>query len=81
MDTDLGADVAAASAAASASGLAVFAMGRAQTTGQVGPCLTVGMGEEATVASLNAWGAARDAELIQPRPMPVSLASSAATSA
>ncbi len=67
MDTAFEADVAAASAAASASGLAVFAAGRAQTIGQVGPCLTVGMGEAATVASLNAWGAARDSELIQLR--------------
>ena len=67
MDTASEADVAAASAAASASGLAVFAAGGAQTTGQVGPCLTAGMGEVATVASLNAWGAARDSELIQLR--------------
>ncbi len=65
MDTALGADVAAASAAASASGLAVFAARREEQ--QVGPCLTVGMGEAATVASLNAWGAARDSELIQLR--------------
>jgi hypothetical protein len=63
MDAALGADDAAASAAASASGLAVFAAGQAQ----VGPGLTPGMTEAATVASLNAWGAARDAELIQLR--------------
>jgi hypothetical protein len=59
--------VAAASAAASASGLAVYAAGGAQTTGQVGPCLTAGMGEAATVAALNTWGATRDSELIQLR--------------
>ncbi len=57
-------DISAASAAASASGLAMFAAG-AGTTGRVGPCLTVGMGEVATVAALNAWGATRDSELIQ----------------
>ena len=61
-------DSAAASAAASSSSLATFAAGAgAQTIGQVGPCLTVGMGEVATVASLNTWGAARDSELIQLR--------------
>ncbi len=61
-------DIAAASAAASASSLAVFAAGAgAQTMGQVGPCLTVGMGEVATVAALNTWGATRDSELIQLR--------------
>ncbi len=65
MDTALGADVAAAAAAASSSGLAVLAARRDEQ--QVGPCLSVGMGEAATVASLNAWGAARDAELIQLR--------------
>jgi hypothetical protein len=67
MDTASEADVAAASAAASASGLAVFAAGGAPTAGQVGPCLMVGMGEAATVASLNSWGAARDSELVQLR--------------
>ncbi len=65
MDTALGADVAAAAAAASSSGLMVLAARRDEQ--QVGPCLSVGMGEAATVASLNAWGAARDAELIQLR--------------
>ncbi len=35
--------------------------------GQVGPCLTVNMGEAATVAALNSWGASRDSELIQLR--------------
>ncbi len=39
----------------------------AQTGGQVGPCLSVGMGEAATVAALNSWGATRDSELIQLR--------------
>ncbi len=64
-----GLDTAAASAAASASSLAVFAAGAGaqQTFGQVGPCLTVGMGEVATVAALNTWGATRDSELIQLR--------------
>mgnify|MGYP000293915451 CR=1 FL=1 len=59
-------DISAASAAASASSLATFAAG-AGTTGRVGPCLAVGMGEAATVAALNSWGATRDSELIQLR--------------
>ncbi len=69
MDTALGADVASASAAASASSLALFAaqVGDGQAVGQVGPCLTVNMGEAATVAALNSWGASRDSELIQLR--------------
>ncbi len=66
MDTAFEADVAAASAAASANSLATFTAG-AQTTGQAGPCLTAGMGEVATVAALNTWGATRDSELIQLR--------------
>ena len=46
----------------------MFAAGAGtRTTGQVGPCLTVGMGEVATVAALNTWGATRDTELIQLR--------------
>ena len=69
MYTALGADVASASAVASASSLALFAaqVSEGQTVGQVGPCLTVNMGEAATVAALNSWGASRDSELIQLR--------------
>ncbi len=66
MDTAFEADVAAASAAASASSLATYTAG-AQATGQAGPCLTAGTGEVATVAALNSWGATRDMELVQLR--------------
>ncbi len=56
-------------AAASASGLpAVQPAGGAQTFSTMGPGLVEGMGEAATVAALNSWGAARDRELVQLRP-------------
>ena len=56
----------ASPAAASEGSLALFAAGggTTQTFTELGPCLTVGMGEAATVAALNAWGAARDGELV-----------------
>ncbi len=63
MDTALGADVAAAAAAASSSGLAVLAARRDEQ--QVGPCVSAGVGEAATAASLHPWGTARGAEAIQ----------------
>ena len=52
-------------AAASEGSLALYASsGGAQTFAQLGPCLVVGMGETGMVAALNAWGAARDGELV-----------------
>jgi hypothetical protein len=55
------------SALALASAAAASASSPAATEGRTGPCLTVGMGEASTVDALNAWGAARDGELIQLR--------------
>ena len=38
--------------------------GMTQTRGMLGPGLTVGMGESSMVAALNAWGTARDQDLL-----------------
>ena len=57
-----------ASAAASASSLAMNYAGGTYTGGvALGPCLTLGMGEEALVANLNAWGSTRDQEVLDLR--------------
>ncbi len=55
--------------AASASSLNVQYSGGGTYTGGValGPCLTLGMGEEALVANLNAWGSTRDQEVLDLR--------------
>ena len=57
-------------AASSEGSLALYGAGGGGTQTfavALGPCLTVGMGEAATVAVLNSWGATRDSELIQLR--------------
>jgi hypothetical protein len=54
--------MASSSAAASERSLAIRAEGSTQA--QLGPGLTEGMGEASLVAALNAWGAARDHDLL-----------------
>ena len=58
-------DYAAASASSlvPAGGTQTF-MPAGGTQTQVGPCLYEGMGEPSLIATLNAWGSARDRELL-----------------